>query len=147
MTRTLLAVLCAGGLLAGCAGREATVAYFKPGKVIGPYTPGVRAGNFLFVSGQIAIDPATGDLKSGSIEEETNQVLDNLEALLRASGYSAADVVSATVYLTDMKNYSIVNGLYGKRFPEGRYPARVAVQVSALPRGANIEIAAIAYRE
>lgn len=145
MIRTMLSVLIAGAVLGGCA--ATTTEYIKPGKVIGPYTPAVRAGNMLYVSGQIALDPATGNMKNGSIEEETAQVLDNLEAILKASGYSAANVVSATVYLTDMKNYGVMNSVYGKRFPEGKYPARVAVQVSALPRGANIEISAIAYKD
>ena len=141
------AMLCAAMLLGGCAAKEATTEYIKPGKVIGPYTPAVRVGKTLYVSGQIALDPATGNLKNGSIEEETAQVLDNLEAVLKASGYAMGHVVSATVYLTDMKNYGAMNAVYGKRFPEGKFPARVAVQVSALPRGANIEISAIASKE
>jgi 2-iminobutanoate/2-iminopropanoate deaminase len=151
MLRTLSLILAGGILLAGCRAsdsptRQGGAEHIIPGKVIGPYSPAVRAGGFLFVSGQIALDPVTGTMKNGSIEEETAQVLDNLEAVLKASGSSAAELVSATVYLTDMNNYTVVNGIYGKRFPEGKYPARVAVQVAALPRGARIEISAIAWR-
>ena len=147
MIRRVFVILFAVVLFGGCSAKEATTEYIKPGKVIGPYTPAVRVGNTLYVSGQIALDPATGNLRNGSIEEETAQVLDNLEAILKASGYSTAHVVSATVYLTDMKNYGAMNGVYGKRFPEGKYPARVAVQVAALPRGANVEISAIACKD
>jgi 2-iminobutanoate/2-iminopropanoate deaminase len=121
-------------------------AYVAPGNVIGPYTPAVRAGKFLFISGQIALDPATGVLQKGDIEQETRQVLDNLRRILTASGYDPSDVVSATVYLKSMGDYERMNGVYGSFFQKGAYPARVAVQVAELPRQANVEISAIAYK-
>lgn len=119
---------------------------YKPGNVIGPYSPAVRAGRFLFVSGQIALDPETGVLESGGIERETRQVLDNLRRILSAAGYDSSNVVSATVYLKDMGEYQKMNAIYGSFFPEGAFPARVAVQVAELPRQANVEIAAVAYK-
>jgi len=120
--------------------------YVRPTDVIGPYTPAVQAGRLLFVSGQIALDPNTGQMVEGDIETETVQVLANLRTVLRAAGYDSADVVSATVYLTDMNMYARVNTVYAGFFPEGKYPARVAVQVSALPRQANVEIAVVGYK-
>ena len=122
------------------------VAHYTTGTVIGPYSPAVRAGKFLFVSGQIGIDPATGDFRNATIEEETRQVLANVAAVLRSAGYDSSHVVSATVYLTDMDDYAKMNAVYGGFFPEGRYPARAAVEVDALPRGANVEIVVVAYR-
>ena len=115
--------------------------------VIGPYSPAVRVGKFLFVSGQIALDPATGALRQENIGVETAQVLDNVMSLLRSQGYDSSHVVSATVYVRDMKNYAAINTIYAARFQEKNYPARVAVEVSALPKGANVEIAVIAYKD
>jgi 2-iminobutanoate/2-iminopropanoate deaminase len=120
--------------------------YFRPTNTIGPYTPAVRAGRFLFVSGQIALDPVSGQMRNESLEVETRQVLANLAGVLRDAGYDSSHVVNATVYLKDMKNYAAVNALYARFFPEGRYPARVAVEVAALPKQANVEIAVIAVR-
>lgn len=120
--------------------------FVKPGKTIAPYTPAVRVGGFLFVSGQIALDPATGVLRSENLEVETRQVLDNLNRVLKVSGYDSTHLVSATVYLKNMNDYERMNAVYGAFFPAGSYPARVAVEVSNLPRQANIEIAAIAYK-
>jgi len=120
---------------------------FTNAAVIGPYSPAVRVGRFLFVSGQIALDPATGQMKQETIEAETGQVLDNVMRVLRSAGYDSSHVVSATVYLRDMKNYAAINAVYAGRFRENNYPARVAVEVSALPKGANIEIAVIAYKD
>jgi 2-iminobutanoate/2-iminopropanoate deaminase len=116
-------------------------------RVIGPYSPAVRVGKFLFVSGQIALDPGTGQMRQENIEAETKQVLDNVMALLRSQGYDSSHVVSATVYLRDMKNYVTVNTIYAGYFQEKNYPARVVVEVSALPKGANIEIAVIAFKD
>ena len=115
--------------------------------VIGPYSPAVRVGKFLFVSGQIALDPATGQMRQDSIGVETKQVLDNVMAVLRSQGYDSSHVVSATVYVRDMKNYATINTIYAGYFQEKNYPARVAVEVSALPKGANIEIAVIAFKD
>ncbi|MDI6767264.1 MAG: Rid family detoxifying hydrolase [Bacteroidota bacterium] len=114
--------------------------------VIGPYSLAQKVGNFLFVSGQIALDLQTGELVSKDIETETRQVLDNLMNVLRKAGYDSSDVISATVYLTDMNNFAKMNNIYGGYFEEGNYPTRATVQVAALPRGANIEISAIAYK-
>ena len=129
--------------LAKAVKREA----FTNAGVIGPYSPAVRVGKFLFVSGQIALDPATGLIRQESIETETKQVLDNVMALLRSQGYDSSHVVSATVYLRDMKNYATINTIYAGYFQAKNYPARVAVEVSALPKGANIEIAVIAFKD
>ena len=118
----------------------------KPVDVIGPYSPAVKVGNFLFVSGQIALDPATGKLVNDSIETETRQVLVNLFRILQAAGYDSSHVISATVYLKNINDYQKMNEVYGSSFPEGRYPARVALEVGNLPRAANVEIAAIAYK-
>jgi 2-iminobutanoate/2-iminopropanoate deaminase len=118
----------------------------KPVDVIGPYSPAVRIGGFLFVSGQIALDQATGRLLNESIEEETRQVLENLSAILRVAGYDSSHVVSATVYLKNINDYQRMNLVYGGYFQEGRYPARVAVEVCNLPRQANVEIAVVAYK-
>lgn len=114
--------------------------------VIGPYSPAIRVGAFLFVSGQIALDQHTGTMKQDNIETETRQVLDNLMRILRSQGYDSSHVVSATVYLRNMNDYQTVNKIYGMYFQERNYPARVAVEVSALPKEANVEIAAIAYK-
>ncbi|CAN5797643.1 RidA family protein [soil metagenome] len=110
---------------------------------IGPYSQAVRAGSFLFLSGQIALDPSTGVLVKGTIEDETNRVLENLSAILEAGGASFAQVVRTTIYLTDLGDFQKVNETYGKRF-SGVVPARATVQVSALPKGARVEIDAIA---
>jgi 2-iminobutanoate/2-iminopropanoate deaminase len=127
--------------------RQTATAWISPTPVIGPYTPAVRAGRLLFVSGQIALDPETGALRSDDIATETRQVLDNIGRILRASGYDSSEVVSAVVYLTDIGNYAKMNLVYGGYFQEGRYPARTAVQVAALPKGANVEIAVVAYKQ
>jgi len=117
----------------------------KPVNVIGPYSPAVQIGRFLFVSGQIALD-STGALRNESIEVETRQVLDNLNYILQSAGYDSSHAVSATVYLKNMNDYQKMNLIYGGYFQEGNYPARVAVEVANLPRQANVEISLIAYK-
>ena len=117
----------------------------KPVDVIGPYSPAVQIGRFLFVSGQIALD-STGSLRNESIEVETRQVLNNLTFILRSAGYDSSHAVSATVYLKNMNDYQKMNLIYGGYFQEGNYPARVAVEVGNLPRQANVEISLIAYK-
>jgi len=114
--------------------------------VIGPYSPAVRVGGFLFVSGQIALDPATGTMKQDDIGTQTRQALENLMTILRSQGYDSSDVVSATVYMKNMKDYAAVNEVYAGYFPQGNYPARAAVEVAALPKQANVEVSVIAYR-
>ena len=112
-------------------------------KAIGPYSPAVRAGQLLFVSGQVALDPATGNMVDGGITEQTRRVLDNLGALLTAGGRSFADVVRTTIFLADMNDFAAVNDVYGSYFSEP-YPARATVQVARLPKDARVEIDVIA---
>ncbi|MBN8687168.1 MAG: RidA family protein [Chitinophagales bacterium] len=112
---------------------------------IGPYNQAVLSGNTLYMSGQVCIDPATGELKNGSIEEETEQVMKNLQAVLAAAGMGFGDVVKTTIFITDMHQFSIINGIYGKYF-ETDFPARETVQVSALPKFVNVEISMIAVK-
>lgn len=114
---------------------------------LGPYSQGVVAGNTVFVSGQIAIDPKTGKLAGQTIEEQTRQVLKNIEAILRAQGLSLENVVKCEVYLKDLKDFSAMNGIYGEKFGYSVNPARATVQVSMLPHDALIEIACCAYQE
>ncbi|RYE93210.1 MAG: RidA family protein [Myxococcales bacterium] len=111
---------------------------------IGPYSQAIRAGELLFLSGQIPLDPVTGQLVTGTIEEETRQVMRNLEAVLKAGGASFAHVVRTTIYLTDLGDFAAVNQVYGTHFAASP-PARATVQVAALPRGARVEIDAVAY--
>ncbi len=112
---------------------------------IGPYSQAVMAGDTLYLAGQIAIDPATGELTPGTIEEETTLVLNNLAAVLEAAGMSLADVVSTTVFMADLDEFSAMNAVYATFFPENP-PARATVQAARLPRDVKIEIAAIAVR-
>jgi len=113
---------------------------------VGPYSPAIRLGNFLFVSGQIGINQETGALENASIESETRQALDNLMAIVRTAGFDSTDVVTTTVYLRDITDYAKMNLIYGGYFEEGNFPARATVQVAALPRDARVEISAIAYK-
>lgn len=109
---------------------------------IGPYSQAIRFGDLIWVSGCIALDPQTGVMMQDSIEEETDQVMQNLEAIVRASGSSMAKIVKTTIFLTDLSQFSRVNGVYGKYLSDP-FPARETVQVSALPKGANVEISCI----
>ena len=112
---------------------------------IGPYSHAVAAGGLLFTSGQIALVPETGALAGDTIEEQTEQVLKNLEAVLAAHQMTFADVVKTTVFLTDLADFAVVNRIYGTRFPSAP-PARSCVQVAALPAGAKVEIELIAAK-
>ena len=113
---------------------------------IGPYSQAVKtAGGMLFVSGQIPLVPATGAVVDGGIEEQAVQVLDNLKAIVTAAGYTLADVVKTTVYITDIGNFEKVNEIYAKYFTEN-CPARVCVEVSRLPKDVLIEIDVIAAK-
>ena len=112
-------------------------------RAIGPYSQAIRSDGWLYTSGQIALDPSTGELIKGSIEEEAGRVLDNLSAILEAGQSSLLRVVKTTVFLTDLAHFAAVNEVYGRRFGSNR-PARSTVQVAALPRGARIEIEAVA---
>lgn len=112
---------------------------------IGPYSQAILAGNTLYLSGQIAFVPETGELIKGDIEQETARTLENLGAVLRAAGMDYANVVTCMLYFTDINDYAQVNEVYSRYFNESP-PARAAVEVSALPRGARIEISCIAVR-
>jgi 2-iminobutanoate/2-iminopropanoate deaminase len=109
---------------------------------IGPYSQGIVCGNLLFVSGQLPIDPASGELIDGTIEEKTRQVLNNLRAIAEAAGAGLEDVVKTTVFLKDMNDFGAMNNVYAERFPDIP-PARAAIQVAALPKDADIEIEAV----
>ena len=112
-------------------------------KAIGPYSPAVRAGQLLFVSGQVPLDPATGQMVAGDVAAQTRRVLDNIGALLEAGNRSFADVVRTTIFLADMNDFAAVNEIYGRYFSEP-YPARATVQVARLPKDARVEIDVIA---
>src|SRR5262245_65657834 len=112
-------------------------------KAIGPYSPAVRAGQLLFVSGQLALDPATGNMVEGGITEQTRRALDNIGELLLAAGRSFGDVVRTTVFLADLNDFAAMNDVYGEYFTEP-YPARATVQVARLPKDARVEIDVIA---
>ncbi|HEY8074698.1 MAG TPA: RidA family protein [Labilithrix sp.] len=110
---------------------------------IGPYSQAIVTEDLAFLSGQIPLDPKTGALVEGNIQAQTERVLDNLAAVLAAAGSSFADVVKTTIYLVDLGDFAVVNETYAKRFT-GAPPARATVQVAALPKGARVEIDAIA---
>jgi 2-iminobutanoate/2-iminopropanoate deaminase len=114
-------------------------------KAIGPYTQAVAAGGLLFASGQIPLDPATGELVAGGVEASTERIFDNLGAALRKSGPTFADVVKTTVYLTKPEDFPAMNTVYARRFGDHR-PARSTVTVAALPQGALLEIDLIAIQ-
>jgi 2-iminobutanoate/2-iminopropanoate deaminase len=113
-------------------------------RAIGPYSQAVRVGDWLFLSGQIGLDPASGELVKDGIEAETERVLDNLQAVLAAAGAAPAHVVRTTIYLVDLGDFARVNALYERRF-SAPFPARATVGVAALPRGALVEIDAVAF--
>lgn len=112
---------------------------------IGPYSQAVRAGNLLYVSGQIAIDPTTNELIAGGIEAETRQAMTNIEAVLEEAGYTFNDVVKTTIFITDMQLFPMVNTIYGEYFNE-IFPARETVAVAGLPKNVNVEISVTAYK-
>ena len=112
-------------------------------KAVGPYSQAIRAGDLLFVAGQIPLDPATGNLVDGDVTVQGRRVLDNIGAVLKAGGLTFADVVRTTVFLADMSDLAAMNHVYGAYFSEP-YPARATVEVARLPRDVRIEIEAIA---
>ena len=111
-------------------------------RAIGPYSQAVNAGGFTFISGQVAINPKTGDLMNSSIEDQAEQVLQNLIAICKQANASLSDIVKLTIYITNMNDFSIVNEAMQRHFVEP-YPARATVEVSALPLGVNVEMDAI----
>lgn len=115
----------------------------KAPKAIGPYSQAIEANGFVFASGQIAIDPSTSELSTGTIEEQTRLVLNNLKAVLEAAGTSLDKAVKCTVFLKDMNDFSKMNAVYGEFF-KPPYPARATVQVARLPKDVKVEIEAIA---
>lgn len=112
---------------------------------IGPYNQAILVKDTLYISGQVCIDPATGNLRNKDLEEETRQVMENLKAILLEAGMGFDQVVKTTIFLTDMNRFSQVNEIYGSYF-SGQFPARETVQVSALPKFVNVEISMIAVR-
>ncbi len=111
---------------------------------IGPYNQAIRAGEFLFCSGQIPIDPATGELVTGDIAAQTHRVMQNVSAVLTAGNATFADVVKTTIYLVDMNDFAAVNAAYGEYFT-GVAPARSTVAVAALPKGSRVEVEVLAH--
>jgi 2-iminobutanoate/2-iminopropanoate deaminase len=120
------------------------IATDKAPQAIGPYSQAVRAGDFIFCSGQIPMDPETGELVTGGIGAQAERVLNNIRAVLEAAGAGLDRVVKCTVFLADMDDFAGMNEVYGRFFREGP-PARAAVEVSRLPRGVGVEIEAVAY--
>ena len=115
----------------------------KAPAAIGPYSQAVKCGNLLFCSGQIPLDPASGEIVSGDIASQAERVMLNIEAMLDAAGVGFDDVIKTTIYLVDMADFAAVNEVYGNRFP-GHKPARSTVAVKSLPRGSLLEIEVIA---
>ena len=120
------------------------IATSKAPAAIGPYSQAIKIGNFLYTSGQISLDAETMEMVTGSIEIETEKVLQNLEAILMKDGLNLTHVIKTTVYLSDLGDFSKMNQVYEKFFADNR-PARACVQVAALPKGAKVEIDAIAH--
>ena len=112
---------------------------------IGPYSQAVQAGNMLFVSGQIAIDPVTQELINGDVKDETKRVMQNINTLLAASDFTFANIVKTSIFLSDMKHFAIVNEIYGSYF-QSDFPARETIAVLGLPKNVNVEISVTAYK-
>ena len=117
----------------------------KAPKAIGPYSQAIAAGDLVFTSGQIPLDPATQQMVAGDIKAQTERVMENLAAVLQAAGVSFDHVVKTTIFLADLNDFAVVNEIYGKRFTKTP-PARSTVQVAALPKGARVEIDLIASK-
>lgn len=157
---SLLLIIISAILLGGCGrsddnirsliqdelSKAATRHYVTDAQVIGPYSPAVRAGEFLFISGQLGLDPETMQLVGDDIESQTRMALTNLLSIAKKAGYDSTDIVQCTVYLKDINDFPKMNLIYGGYFAEGKYPARATVEVSNLPRKARVEIAAVAVK-
>ena len=113
---------------------------------IGPYNQAILIGNTLYTSGQIAINPSTGELVVSEIESETKQVMENLKAVLEAAGMSFENVVKSNIFISDMNDFASINAIYGSYFDEKTAPARETVQVACLPKNVNVEISMIAVQ-
>ncbi|MBP2638736.1 MAG: ridA [Firmicutes bacterium] len=116
----------------------------KAPAAIGPYSQAIKAGSFMFISGQIPVDPATGTVVSGGVAAQTKKVLDNITAILKSENLNLGNVVKTTVFLTDMNDFQTVNQVYGEYFSQDA-PARGCVQVARLPKDVSVEIEAIAH--
>ena len=126
--------------------RKTVISTTKAPAAIGPYSQGIRCGNLIFISGQIPLDPKSGELVKGDIEEQVERIFENLKGILGAAGAGLEDVVKVTLYLKNLGNFEKVNNIY-KRFFVNSPPARSTVEVSRLPRDVEVEIDAIAYHE
>jgi len=142
-------IVAIASFLAGCQHsvlhREA-ISTDKAPAAIGPYSQAIRVGNRLYLSGQIGIDPATGQMADGGVEGQAHQTLKNLGAVLESAGFSFDDVVQAQVFLADLNDYATMNAVYETYFDES-FPARAAVQVARIPRDARVEIMMVAVRK
>ncbi|HPZ44299.1 MAG TPA: RidA family protein [Bacillota bacterium] len=145
MLTTILFLLTSSLTTAACSGPAQKTVFFskQAPEAIGPYSHGVRTGNLIFTSGQIPINPATGEIVSPDIRVQTKQALENLKNVLQAGGSDLDHVLKTTLYIKDMNDFSAINDVYGSYFKEN-CPARSCVEVSALPKGALIEIEAVA---
>jgi 2-iminobutanoate/2-iminopropanoate deaminase len=112
---------------------------------IGPYSQAIAAGSFIFVSGQIPLDPSTGEIVSENIKAETKQVMENIKAVLSEAGVAFNNIVKTSIFLTDMQSFAQVNEVYGTYFTD-QFPARETIQVAALPKNVNVEISVIAIK-
>lgn len=126
-------------------GSRKIIATDRAPSAIGPYSQAVEAGGFVFASGQIALDPATGEVVGADAAAQAEQVMENVAAVLQASGCTFGDVVKTTIFLADMGDFQAVNEVYGRRFPS-EPPARATVQAAGLPRGALVEVEVVAFR-
>jgi 2-iminobutanoate/2-iminopropanoate deaminase len=131
-------------LLAGCS--TSSPVFNSDSKAIAPYSPSVRAGSTLYVSGQLGLNPETLELVGDDVSSQTKQVFANLRSVLGKAGYTLDDVVQCTVYLKDIKDFKQMNDIYATYFTPGRYPARVAFEASNLPKNGRVEISAVAVK-
>jgi 2-iminobutanoate/2-iminopropanoate deaminase len=150
ITQSVLAAAVVAGLsalpnAAGAAGLKEIIVTKDAPAAIGPYSQAVRAGSTLFIAGQIPIDPKTGQLNTGTDEEQVAQVLENIKAILAADGMTMDNVVSTTVFVRDLNNFAKLNTVYGTYFKD-KPPARATIQAARLPRDVAVEISAIAVK-
>ncbi len=145
LTLAAVALLTAAPHLAAAGAAKEIIATKEAPAAIGPYSQAVRSGNMVFVAGQIPIDPKTGQLNTGTDEEQAAQVLENIKAILAADGMTMDNVVSTTVFVRDLNNFAKLNAVYGTYFKD-KPPARATVQAARLPRDVAVEISAIAVK-
>ena len=138
------AVIVRAAISASVGGMKKIISTTDAPAAVGPYSQAVRVGNFVFCSGQIPLDPATQQMVAGDISAQTKRVLENVTAVLRAEGLAFENIVKTTIFLTNLNDFQTVNELYGSYFKSDP-PARSTVQVSALPKGAHVEIEVIAF--